>query len=259
MVYYFVMPYTVKQLACLSGVSVRTLHYYDEVGLLKPGRVEKNGYRQYGESELVKLQQILFFKELDFSLEDINKIMTSPGFDVSIALADQKQLLQMKRKRLDGLIKSIDKTMNTMNNNKKIQDDEMYDAFKDEDVKQYQDEVKQRWGNTDAYKQSQARVSKMTKKEMEKLKEDGKKHTQALADSMDKGPKHPDVQALIAKSHEGVNFFYDCSLEMFRNLGEMYVPDPRFTAYYEKFRPGLAVFVRDAIAYYCDNKNTRSA
>ncbi len=254
MVYYCVMPYTVQQLARLSGVSVRTLHYYDEVGLLKPGRIEKNGYRQYDEQELIKLQQILFFKELDFPLEDIKKIMTSSGFDVSRALADQKQLLQMKRKRLDGLIKSIEKTITTMTSNKKMTDEELYDAFKDEDVKQYQDEVKQRWGNTDAYKQSQTRVSKMTKKEMDKLKVDGKKHTQALADSMDKGPKHPDVQALIAKSHQGVNFFYDCSLEMFRNLGEMYVADPRFTAYYEKFRPGLAVFVRDAIAYYCDQQ-----
>lgn len=248
------MAYTVKQLARLSGVSVRTLHYYDEVGLLQPGRIERNGYRHYGEQELVKLQQILFFKELEFPLEDIKKIMAAPGFDVAHALRDQKQLLQMKRKRLDGLIKSIDKTITSMETNKTIADGELYDAFKDDDVKQYQDEVKARWGNSDAYKQSQARVSKMTKKEMEKMKADAKAHTQALADSMDKGVKHPDVQALIAKSHAGVNFFYDCSLEMFRRLGEMYVADPRFTAYYEKFRPGLAVFVRDAIAYYCDTQ-----
>lgn len=254
MVYYAVMPYTVTQLARLSGVSVRTLHYYDEVGLLKPGRVVKNGYRQYGDQELAKLQHILFFRELDFPLDEIKKIMSSPGFDVSRALRDQQQLLKMKRKRLDGLIKTIDKTIS----NKHMQHEEMYDAFKDDDVKQYQDEVKQRWGQTDAYKQSMARVSKLTKKEMDKLKEDGKKHTQALADSMDKGPTHPDVQALIAQSHAGVNFFYDCSLEHFRNLGQMYVDDPRFTAYYEKFRPGLAVFVRDAINHYCDSKkNTR--
>jgi len=248
------MPYTVQQLARLSGVSVRTLHYYDEVGLLKPARVAKNGYRQYEEQELMRLQQILFFRELEFSLEDIKRIMTSPGFDVMRALQDQKHLLSLKRARLQALMKTIDTTITSMTNNQKMGDAELYDAFKDDDVKQYQDEVKQRWGNTDAYKQSMERTKKMTKKEMDKLKEDGKKHTQALADSMDKGPKHPDVQALIAKSHEGVNFFYDCSLDMFRNLGEMYVQDPRFTAYYEKFRPGLAVFMRDAIAYYCDNQ-----
>lgn len=132
--------------------------------------------------------------------------------------------------------------------------DELYDAFKDEDVKEYQEEVKQRWGDTDAYKQSMARTSKMTKAQMDELKQKGKAHTQALADNMYKGIDHPDVQALIKKSHEGVNFFYDCSLEMFRNLGNMYVDDPRFTAYYEKFAPGLAVFVRDAINFYCNSR-----
>lgn len=253
------MTYTVKELARLSGVSVRTLHYYDEVGLLKPGRVEKNRYRQYSESDLVRLQQILFFRELDFPLKDIQRIMQAPGFDVIRALRDQKEMLQMKRRRLNGLIKTIEKTIESMSNNKPLESEELYDAFKDDDVKQYQDEVKQRWGNTDAYKQSMARVSKMTKSEMAKLKEDGIKHTQAIADAMDKGISHPDVQKLIAKSHKGINFFYDCSPEMFRNLGKMYVADPRFTAYYEKFRPGLAVFMRDAIAYYCDRLEKRTA
>lgn len=247
------MAYTVQQLARLSGVSVRTLHYYDEVGLLQPGRAANNGYRQYSESDLVKLQQILFFRELDFPLKDIQRMMHSPNFDIVRALRDQKKMLQLKRTKINALIKTIDTTINNMQNNKPFDGEEMYDAFKDDDVKQYQDEVKQRWGHTDAYKQSMERVSRMTKAEMEKLKEDGRKHTQAIADSMDKGFDHPDVQALIAKSHEGINFFYECGLDMFRNLGEMYVNDPRFTAYYEKFRPGMAVFMRDAIAYYCDH------
>ncbi len=248
------MRYTVKQLASLAAISVRTLHYYDEIGLLTPSFVAKNGYRYYEQKELLRLQQILFFRELEFPLEDIKRMLDRPGFSMVEALSDQKKLLQLKRKRIDGLIKSIDKTIVSMNNNHPLNGEELYDPFKDEDVKQYQEEVRQRWGNTDAYKQSMARVGKMTKKEMEKLKEDGKKHTQALADSMDKGASHPDVQALIAKSHAGVNFFYDCSLETFRNLGQMYVDDPRFTAYYEKFRPGLAAFMRDAIAYYCDHQ-----
>lgn len=247
--------YTVKQLADLSGVSVRTLHYYDEVGLLKPGRQAKNGYRFYGEQDLLILQQILFFRELDFPLEDIKRMLQSPSFDRAAALRDQKHLLKLKRNRLDALMKTIDATLKTMNNKQGADEQELYDAFKDDDVKQYQDEVKSRWGNTDAYKQSMARVSKMTKAEMAKIKEDGKKHIQDLANVMDKGIDHPDVQALIAKSHQGVNFFYDCSLEMFRNLGEMYVQDPRFTANYDKVRPGLAVFVRDAIAYYCDHQS----
>lgn len=248
------MSYTVNKLAILAGISVRTLHYYDEIGLLRPSTIAKNGYRYYEEKELIRLQQILFFRELDFPLDEIKHMLDRPGFSVIEALKDHKKLIKLKRERLDRLIQTIDKTMKHMNTNQKMKDEEMYDAFKDDDVKQYQEEVKNRWGNTDAYKQSMYKVSKMTKVDMDKLKEDGKKHTQAIADNMHKGIDHPDVQALIKQSHEGVNFFYECSVEMFRSLGQMYVDDPRFTAYYEKFAPGLAVFMRDAIAYYCDQK-----
>lgn len=145
-----------------------------------------------------------------------------------------------------------------MKQEKKLQDEELYDAFKDDDVKHYQDEVKQRWGNTDAYKQSVARVGKMTKAQMQQLKDDGKKFTQKLADAMDQDIKSKKVQDLIAEHSKGIQFFYDCPLEMYRNLGKMYVDDPRFTVYYDKFRPGLAIFLRDAIAYYCD-ANTKRA
>lgn len=252
------MAYTIHELAELAEISVRTLHYYDEIGLLKPSYVERNGYRRYEHKELLKLQQILFFKELEFPLDQIKTMISSPSFDHKEALRDHRKLIHLKRTRLDNLIKTIDKTLKSMNNKKKIKDEELYDAFKDEDVKQYQEEVKERWGNSEAYKQSMAKVSKMTKAEMNKLKEDGKKHTQKIADNMHKGHTHPDVQVLIAESHAGVNFFYECSTEMYRNLGQMYVDDARFGAYYEKFAPGLAVFMRDAIAHYCDVKEGKA-
>lgn len=245
------MNYTVNQLAKLAHISVRTLHYYDQIGLLKPSSVAKNGYRYYQDNELVRLQQILFFRELDFPLEEIKRMLNRSEYNVIEALKDQRNLMLLKRVRLNKLIKSIDKTITTMSNNEQQQDNEMYDAFKDNDVKQYQEEVKQRWGNTDAYKQSMARVGKMTKAQMDKLKEDGKKFTQKLADNMDKDVKSAEAQALIQQHYDGIQFFYDCPIEMYRNLGQMYVDDPRFTKYYDKFRPGLAVWVRDAIAYYC--------
>lgn len=248
------MSYTVQQLATLASISVRTLHYYDEIGLLTPSSIAKNGYRHYEDKELVRLQQILFFRELDFPLEEIKRMLNRPDFHVIEALRDQKQLMLLKRKRLDGLIRSIEKTIMTMQTSTPLQDEELYDAFKDEDVKQYQDEVRQRWGDTDAYKQSLARVRKMTKQEMEKLKADGKAFTKTLADAMDKAPTDPTVQALIAEHYKGIQFFYECPLTMYRNLGQMYVDDPRFTAYYDTFRPGLAIFVRDAITHYCDER-----
>lgn len=246
--------YTIHQLAELAHISTRTLRYYDQIGLLEPSRRSSNGYRLYGEVELLRLQQILFFRELEFPLEEIMRIMGMPHFNQIAALKDQRRLLGMKKVRLEKLISTITKTIKHMADKTKSTPAELYDAFKDEDVKHYQAEVKQRWGNSEAYKQSAQRVKKMTKAEMEKIKVDGKAHAQAIADAMSKGPAHPDVQVLIAKSHEGINFFYDCSLEMFRNLGQMYVDDARFSAYYEKFAPGLAVFMRDAITIYCDNK-----
>jgi hypothetical protein len=119
-------------------------------------------------------------------------------------------------------------------------------------VKQYQNEVKERWGNTDAYRVSMAKVSKMTKAQMDKLKEDGKKFTQMLADAMGKDVSSPEVQELVKQHHAGIEFFYKCPPEMYRNLGKMYVDDPRFTAYYDKFKPGLAKWLNDAIQYFCD-------
>ena len=252
------MAYTVHQLAKLAGVTPRTLRYYDRVGLLSPAHHGKNGYRYYGEKEMVRLQQILFFRELEFPLEDIKRMLGRPDFNVTDALRDQKKLMRLKRDRIDRLLTSIDKTIKTMTDDKHVNGEEMYDAFKDDDVKQYQEEVKQRWGGSDAYRQSMAKVGKMTKAEMDKLKEDGKKFTQTLADAMGKDVASPEVQALIAQHHEGINFFYECSPSMYRNLGQMYVDDPRFTAYYDKFRPGLAQFVRDAINVYCDRKERKA-
>lgn len=249
------MNYTISQLAKLSGVTIRTLHHYDEVGLLCPEKNKSNNYRLYGEKELLRLQQILFFRELDFPLDDIKKIIDRPNFIVSQALKDHKKLIKLKQKRLDSLLKTINKTIAHMNNQQKINAEELYDVFKDPEVKQYQEEVKQRWGNTDAYKQSMQQVGKMTKAQMEKLKQDSKIFTQKLADAMNKDIKSKEVQELIEQHYQGIQFFYDCPVDMYRNLGQMYVDDPRFTAYYDKFRPGLAVFVRDAIAYYCDKKS----
>jgi uncharacterized protein YjiS (DUF1127 family) len=160
--------------------------------------------------------------------------------------------MRLKRDRLDRLMQSIDTTIRRMSKQKKIDETELYDALRDDEVRAYESEVKARWGNTDAYKQSRARLAQMTKKQMADIKAAGTALTAEIAAAMDLGYTHPDVQALIAKHYASMQVFYDCSLTMYRNLGAMYVDDARFTAYYEKFRPGLAVFLRDAIAYFVD-------
>lgn len=250
------MSYTIHELAKLAGVSVRTLHHYDAIGLLTPNRDQENGYRLYEEPELLLLQQILFYRELEVPLEEIKSILRKPSFNLAIALQKHREALQGKQKRLEKLMKTIDTTLLKLQTPHSMPDEELYDAFKDEDVKQYQDEVKARWGDTNAYKQSMARVGKLTKAQMDDLKAKGTAFTQKLAEAMGHHPTNAVVQELVEEHYRGICFFYDCPLSMYENLGEMYVNDPRFTAYYDKFRPGLAVFLRDAIKVYCAAKKT---
>ncbi len=247
------MTYTINQLAKIAGITRRSLHHYDAIGLLQPKRQQRNDYRQYGEEDLLRLQQILFFRELGFPLERIKEIMTSPGYNILEALEDQKKLLRIESRRLQRLVETINKTIDKMKGIKNMPDEDLYEDFNQEEMDQYQAEAKERWGNTEAWRQSQERTKHWTKEDYKRIAAESKAHTQKIATAMDKGISDPEVQELIAQSHQGINIFYDCSPEMFRNLGEMYVTDPRFTAHYEKFRPGLAIFMRDAIAYYCDH------
>ncbi|MES2223925.1 MAG: MerR family transcriptional regulator [Patescibacteria group bacterium] len=251
------MSYTVQQLSTLAGVSVRTLHYYNEIGLLEPAFVKNNGYRFYEEKELLKLQQILFFRELDFTLEDIKEILSSPKFDMKKVLEDQRGLIELKKKRLVGLIKTIDKTINKLNKKTIMNDKELYDNFDTKELDEYAKEAKERWGNTKAYKESQERFKKMSKAQLAKIKEEGEALNTEIAANMSKGAKSKEVQVLIARHFNALRNFYEPSLEMYRGLGEMYVADPRFTAYYEKYAKGLAEFMRDAMVYYVEMNKSK--
>lgn len=248
------MSYTVQQLATLAGVSVRTLHYYDEVKLLCPARVEKNGYRFYEEAELLKLQQILFFRELDFSLEDIRRILSSPYFDMKAALRDQKKLIQLKRNRLDKLMQTIDKTIKKINKETTMKDEELYGNFSKEEAEAYAKEAKERWGHTEAYKQSQERVKKMGKAGLAKVLEESGKLTQEIAAAMKarQDPKSEAVQKLIARHYDSLRAFYEPNLEMYKGLATMYVDDHRFKATYEKIAPGLAQYLRDGMLHFAE-------
>jgi DNA-binding transcriptional MerR regulator len=248
------MAYTIKQLANLSGVTVRTLHHYDQIGLLKTPTNPKNGYRQYGEPELLRLQQILFFRELDFPLDEIQRILDRPTFNLVDALTEQRRLIGLKKNRLTKLLTTIDKTIKKINHEITMNDEELYDVLKDPDAAQYADEAKARWGNTDAYKQSQERVGKMTKAQMAKLKEDADAWMKVFASEMHFGPTSPEIQKRITEHYNSLRTFYEPNLELYRGLAEMYVTDPRFAAYYEKYAPGLAKFMRDAMIYFCDQQ-----
>lgn len=242
--------YTVQQLARLANITVRTLHYYDEIGLLKPSFIEENGYRYYEEKELLRLQQILFFRELEFTLADIKAILNSKKYNQKDALSEQKKLLELKRKRVAGLIKTIDDSLKTGKGGGNMQTIKMFSGFSDADIQKYKDEAKKRWGDTQAWKQSEARTKHWTNQDYKQEAERVREFTKILADNMLKGYTSDEFQRLIDQHYQSIQKDYDCPLDMYKSLGELYVQDPKFTKYYDSVRPGLAEFMREAINYY---------
>lgn len=245
------MDYTVQQLANISGTTVRTLHHYDEIGLLKPARVKNNGYRLYNEPELLKLQQIMFFKELDFPLIEIKRILDNPKFDMKKALVEHRGQMEIRKKRLNSLIHTIDKTIKKINKETKMQDEELYKAFNEHETK-YANETKNRWGGTTAYKQSQLKMAKMTKEEKIAIKKNADIWIKNFVENIKYGPESDQIQKLIHEHYNSLRVFYEPNIEIYRGLANMYVEDPRFTDYYEKYSKGLAQFMKKAMLFYCD-------
>ena len=248
--------YAVKQLAKMAGVSVRTLHHYEHIGLLKPSSRTEAGYRLYGEKDLLRLQQILFFKELDFSLSEIKKILDRPGFNLTRALENHRELLRQRAERLALLVKTIDKTIQKLaEENIGMTDEELYEGFSKEQIERYRREARERW-DPKLVEESEQRVRKMSKDQWKAVKQTGDEVPQRLAGLMDRPPGDPEVQKAIAQHYQWIEQFYTVSTEMYRGLGTLYVEDPRFRAHYDKHRVGLADFMKAAMEYYCDHTLT---
>ena len=252
------MFYKVKEVADIAGVSVRTLHHYDQIGLLKPESVTTAGYRLYNEEDLERLQQILFFKELDFNLQEIKDILDNPSFDRKYALKTHRELLIEKKKRIERIIKSVEKTMDSIEGGMEMNKKEMFDGFDMTEIEKhkekYAEETKQKYGNTDAYKESQKRTSKYTKEDWARIMANGAEIDKKLVALMDRDPSDPEVQDLIAQKRQHItDSFYNCTPEIFRGLGELYVNDERFTANIDKHKEGYAKFLIEAIKVYSDN------
>ena len=242
----------IKEFADFTGVSVRTLHYYDEIGLLKPAIIDKdNGYRYYDEKSAERMFEILFLRELDFSLSSIKDILSSPDYNKKEAFHKQKNLLKLKKERLERLIEALDKAekgeydMKSLNNNE-------YEKAKNS----YEKEVKEKWGHTDAYKQSQEKTADYSQEkwndttdglmavfgEFAEIMKNGK-----TADSDEAIATAEKLQAYITEN------FYTCTKEILSGLGEMYVLDERFKANIDRYGEGTAEYARDAIRNYCKN------
>lgn len=247
-----VKAYTVRQLAKLAGVSVRTLHHYDHIGLLKPSMRTDAGYRLYKEKDLLRLQQILFFKELDFPLSEIQDILDDPQFDQTRALASHRKILLERVVRLTRLLSTIDKTILKLEGKMPLTDAELYEGFTPEQVERYQREVNEKY-DPKLVAESNRRVRNMSKEQWNAVKNEGQRVTLLLASLADKKPNDAQVQQVIAQHHAHIEQFFPCSAEIYRGLAQMYTDHPEFRAFYDKVRPGLADFMRPAMEYYSDH------
>ena len=241
--------HTVKAVSAIAGVSVRTLHHYDQIGLLKPATHSASGYRLYGEKELERLQQILFFRELGFDLKEIKKILGDRNFDRKRALLEHRKLLIQRQDRLRQLIGSVDRTLKSMQKGTPM-NAQMFEGF---DASKYEEEARQRWGNTPEFEASVKRAKSYTKQDWDQIKAEGADIMQHLAALIDRDPADKDVQKWIARHHGQINErFYHCTPAIYRGLANAYVDDPRFASFYEKIKPGLAKFMRSAMLVYSD-------
>lgn len=249
------MEYTVQKLSHLAGISTRTLRYYDEIGILKPARINSSGYRIYGQAEVDRLQQILFYRELGVSLDSIKEIVTAPSFDGANALKDHREKLLEKRAQLDRLIANVDKTIALTEGKIYMTDKEKFEGFKqkmiEDNEKKYGQEIRKKYGNETVDK-SNAKLLNMTQKDYDAVKALENQVKETLAQAFANGDPTSDIAQKAADLHKQWLTFYwsEYSKEAHAGLAQIYVDDERFKAYYDEKQPGTAEFLRDAIHIY---------
>lgn len=249
------MEYTVQQLAKTAGISCRTLRYYDEIGLLKPARLTSSGYRIYGPKEVDRLQQILFYRELGVSLEQIREIINDPSFDSLTALREHRVKLLEKKQQLELLINNVEKTIAQYEGRIIMTDQEKFEGFKqkliDENEAKYGKEVREKYGD-EAVDKSYRKMKEMTQEQYAEFEKLGQMVLDTLKEAMAAGDPASELAQKAADLHrQWLCFTWDnYSKEAHAGLAQMYVNDERFAAYYDRIKPGAAKFLRDAVLVY---------
>lgn len=241
--------FTVKQLSRLAGVTPRTLHHYDAIGLLKPARVGENGYRYYGDDSLLRLQQILFYKELDLPLEDIKRIMARRDFDVLPALESHRGELGKRIERLQRLIQTVENTIAHLKGNKPMSKRQFFEAFSDEQQAEYEKEIAQKYDPA-TVKESQRKWKSYSAAEKQRIGEEGNAVYEAILAAMPKGLSSAEAQAGVERWRRHIEYFWVPNDEQLLGLADLYNEDSRFKANFDKIDPGLAVFMREAVRAY---------
>ncbi|MHC1781790.1 MAG: MerR family transcriptional regulator [Anaerolineaceae bacterium] len=246
------MRYTVKQLAALAGISARTLHYYDQIGLLRPGRNPDNGYRIYDQPAALRLQQIMFLRELGMPLEDIHGILDRPDFELLKALEQHRLALQTRQERLSTLLQTVDHTISFLKGNVTMEAKQLFQGFSDEHQKEYEKEAASRWGD-DRVKESNKLWNSYSAEKKQQIADEGNAVYADLAEAIPAGPESPRAQACIARWDQHLRYFYEPTPEILLGLADLYNDDPAFNEKFVKVHPDLAAFMRKAIHIYVKN------
>ncbi len=237
----------------MAGVTPRTLHHYDDIGLLKPSRIGDNGYRYYGEEALLKLQQILFYRELEFPLDDIKKIMGRRDFDVVGALYGHKEALQKQAARLNRLLTTVDNTIKHLKGEKKMSNKQLFEAFTDEQQAEYEKEVAQKYDPA-TVKASVKKWKSYTDDEKQRIGTEGNKIYLDFVDAMPKGAGSADAQVCVERWRKHIEYFWIPKDEQLLDLANGYNDDLRFKANFDKINPKLAGFILEAVKVYVQGK-----
>lgn len=249
--------YTVKQVAELAGISVRTLHYYDEIDLLNPSDVGANGYRYYDDDALLRLQQILFYREIGLELMQIRDILDSPDFDLLEALRSHRAVLKEKSARLQNLIHTVDSTIMHLAGELDMSKKKLFEGFSPEQQKQYEREARLQWG-PEIVNNSIKRWNHYTEAQRQAILDEGGAIYDDLVRALVAGeaPQSPGVQAILVRWHNHIHHFYEPTLDILRGLGQGYNSHPDFIANFQKLHPDLPAYLEAAINQYVDDLET---
>jgi len=245
--------YTVKQLSSLAGVTPRTLHHYDQIDLLKPESVGENGYRYYGEKSLLRLQQILFYRELGFSLESIREMLGRPEFQILEALEDHRTSLQGRVRRLERLIQTVDDTIDYLKGKKTMSNKGLFAGFSEEQQEEYAKQAEQMY-DPETVRESNRKWKSYSPEKKQAILDEGKQVYLDMIAAMPKGADSPEVQAIVERWRLHMDYFWTPNLDQLLGLATIYGESPDFKANFDQMHPQLADFMRDAVKVYVEER-----
>jgi len=238
--------YSISQLATLAGVSVRTLHHYDAIGLLQPAGRSSGGYRLYNQHQVLQLQQILMFRELEYPLAQIQQIMQQPDYDLTHCLRQQQRLLAERIADLQRLQQMLDSAIQQQESGQMTTSSQLFNHFSQATLRE---EAVSRWGETEI-RQSEQQLAQLSTAQQQELAQEGERIARGLAQCLHLPADAAEVQLWAVRQHQWLQHYGPCSLQRLEMLGDLYVSDARFQVYYDKFGTGTALLMRDALHWY---------